>query len=225
MCGRFVQRYAEELPERFMAIPLPGVAEQLTPRYNIAPTQRIPVVLASRDGERHIDLLRWGLTARRPPGVKPPLLFNARAETLMEKPTFRRLLPARRCLVPASGFYEWEKAHGEKIPWLFELADGAPFAFAGLYDRVTDELGQEILACTLITTEPNELVAEVHNRMPVILPRASEASWLDPELAEPDDITALLGPYPAAGMRRVAVSRAVNDSRIDRASLIEPISA
>lgn len=225
MCGRFVQRYAEELPERFRAVPLPGIAEQLVPRYNMAPTQRIPVVLASAGGERHLDLLRWGLTARRPPGVKAPLVFNARAETLMEKPTFRRLLPNRRCLVPASGFYEWDKARGEKIPWLFELQDGAPFAFAGLFDRTFDEQGQEVLGCTLITTEPNELVAPVHNRMPVILPRESEAAWLDPERTDPRDITALLGPYPASEMRRLAVSRAVNDSRVDRASLIEPLSA
>lgn len=225
MCGRFVQRYAEELAERFMATPLPGIAEHLTPRYNIAPTQRILAVLRTADGQRQLDLLRWGLATRRPPGEKAPLIFNARAETLIEKPTFRRLLPRQRCLVPASGFYEWEKVGRDKLPWLFELADGAPFAFAGLYDWMTGERGAAMLACTLITTAPNDLVASVHNRMPVILPRDREAAWLDPERADPGDLVPLLGPYPANGMRRVAVSRAVNDSRIDRPELIEPVSA
>lgn len=223
MCGRFVQQYAPEIPVRFDAVVAPAVQAALTPRYNVAPTQQVPVVIAAA-GERQVDLVQWGLTPRH--GAKQNFtIFNARAETLLERASFRRLLPSQRCLIPANGFYEWEQVGGTKLPWLYQLQSGETFALAGLYDRWTDEQGREVGACTVITTEPNELVLPVHNRMPVILAREIEAEWLNPHLTDPYRLLPLLAPYPAGEMRRTAVSRAVNNSRVDRPELLQPVAA
>ncbi|HET8628450.1 MAG TPA: SOS response-associated peptidase [Thermomicrobiales bacterium] len=225
MCGRFVQQYAPEIPDRFGATPTPAAQQLvLTPRYNVAPTQAVAAVLEPAAGERVVDALRWGLEPRRG-GGKAMTIFNARAETLLERPMFRRLLPSRRCLVPADGFFEWERVGGTKVPWLYRVADGAPFAFAGLYDRWTGPDGAEVVACTVLTTAPNELVAPVHNRMPVILPREVEAEWLDPGLTDPRSLLPILQSFPAARMERYAVSTAVNSSRVDDPALIRPVAA
>jgi putative SOS response-associated peptidase YedK len=223
MCGRFVQQYAGDIPARFGASAPAATQLELTPRYNVAPTQQIPVVVEPDKGARRVEPARWGLTPRF--GNTSLVLFNARVETLPEKASFRRLLPHRRCLVPADGFYEWEKVGGAKLPWLYRLKGAEPFAFAGLYDVWTEPDGREMTACTILTTAPNELVLPVHDRMPVILPRDLEDDWLDPDLDDPHGLLPLLGPYPAGAMERIAVSKLVNNSRLDDPRLIEPVAA
>ena len=226
MCGRFVQQHAVEIPARFGAAATPETQLALTARYNVAPTQQVPVVVEPEQGARRVDLVRWGLTPRfgskGNKGNKALTLFNARAETLLEKASFRRLVPRQRCLIPADGFYEWEKVGGAKLPWLYRLKGGMLFAFAGLYDVWTEPDGGEVTACTVLTTAPNELVLPVHDRMPVILPRDLEDEWLNPDLTDPHHLLPLLGPYPAAEMERTAVSKLVNNSRLDDPRLIEP---
>ena len=226
MCGRFVQQHAIDIPARFGASVPAATQLELTPRYNVAPTQQIPVVVEPGKGERRVEPARWGLTPRfGKQGNKALVLFNARVETLPEKASFRRLLPHRRCLVPADGFYEWEKVGGAKLPWLYRLKGAEPFAFAGLYDVWTEPDGREVTGCTILTTAPNELVLPVHDRMPVILPRDLEDEWLDPDLDDPEGLLPLLGPYPAGAMERIAVSKLVNNSRLDDPRLIEPVAA
>ncbi len=226
MCGRFVLQGTAALPERFDAAVTPMVQLQLTPRYNIAPTQPVAMVVEGAADGRRLEPARWGLTPKYAPKGKGAItIFNARSETLLEKAGFRRLLAGGRCLVPADGFYEWEKVGGAKLPWLYRLKGGETFAFAGLYDRWTDDEGRELNACTILTTQPNELVLPVHNRMPVILPREAEGEWLDPRVTEPGELLPLLAPYPAGRMEHVAVSRAVNNSRIDDPSLLQPVTA
>lgn len=225
MCGRFVRRESEGIAERFGAAVPAATQAALTARYNVAPTQDVPIVVADGGGAaRTLAVARWGLEPRFR-GADRAVLFNARAETLEEKASFRRLLPSRRCLVPADGFYEWERLGNKKLPWLYELQGGGLFAFAGLYDRWVDAEGREMTACAIITTTPNELVLPVHGRMPVILGREAEDAWLDPALTAPEALRPLLAPYPAAEMRRVAVSPAVNSGRIDAPHLLEPIAA
>jgi len=143
MCGRFVQQNTVEIPRRFGAVATPEAQLALTPRYNVAPTQSIPVVLTAEGGERRVELARWGLTPRHGAN-KDFTLFNARAETLLERASFRRLLPRQRCLVPADGFYDWEQVGNAKLPWLYRLKDGETFAFAGLYDRWQAPDGRDV---------------------------------------------------------------------------------
>ena len=222
MCGRFTLQQAEQLPLRFAATAAPEVAAALTPRYNIAPTLPIPIVVEERSGTRQIELAHWGLTPHRATG-KSFLAFNARAETVAERPLFRKLLPHSRCLIPGDGFIEWTKAGKARDPHFFGLADGQLFAFAGLLDRWTDGDGRPRAACTIITTAPNDLVGQVHDRMPVILPRDEEAAWLDPRLTELGDLLPLLAPYPAEGMTTWSLDRAINSSRADSPELLRAL--
>ena len=150
---------------------------------------------------------------------------NARAEGLADKPSFRTPLRRQRCLVPASGFYEWQKADAVKTPYYVHLTSGELFGFAGLWDRWHDPQGQEIQTYTIVTTAPNELVAPIHNRMPVILPRDAEEAWLDPHNHDPDFLTALLRPYPAEQLEAYPVSSAVNSIANSDERLIARLSA
>ncbi|CAA9589157.1 MAG: Gifsy-2 prophage protein [uncultured Thermomicrobiales bacterium] len=222
MCGRFTLRNAEQLPLRFEATAAPEIQAALAPHYNIAPTLPIPIVVERQPGERQIELANWGLTPRRTTG-KGFLAFNARAETLTERPLFRGLLPKSRCLIPGDGFIEWAKAGKERDPFYFGLDGGGLFAFAGLLDRWIDADGQPHAACAIITTAPNDLVGRIHDRMPVILPRADEASWLDPQVTAPGELLPLLAPYPGGAMTTWPLSRAINSSRTDAPELLQPI--
>jgi putative SOS response-associated peptidase YedK len=198
----------------------------LTPRYNIAPGQAVAIIAEPLPGARQILPATWGLPPRRGGGAgRPTLIFNARAETLLARVGFRRMLAGQRCLIPADGFYLWERVGRGKFPWLYGLRDAGLFAFAGLCDRWADTAGREVVACTIITTAANELVLPVHDRMPAILPRAAEAAWLDPGQAELAAVLPYLAPYPAGQMARIAVSMAVNSGRIDDAQLILPYAA
>lgn len=216
MCGRYtLVTDIRKVAERF------GVAPTLEaqPRYNVAPTQNIVTILNS--GSPHLDLMRWGLI---PAWAKDEAIgsrmINARAETLAEKPSFRGLLRNRRCLVVADGFYEWRAEGKGKTPMYITLQDGQPFAFAGLWDLWKDSDGQPLQSCTIITTEPNELMASIHNRMPAILRPKAYEDWLNPQLRDEQVLTHLLQPYPAELMQARAVSKLVNNPRNEGAELL-----
>jgi putative SOS response-associated peptidase YedK len=222
MCGRFALSDTQQLSLRFEVEP--GDEHDLIPRYNVAPTQMIPVIV-EEDRRRVLRMMRWGFRpAWKQVSAGAPDPINARAETLMERPMFRPAVAKRRCLVPADGFYEWKAEPGAKgkQPFYIHLKDGSLFAFAGLYVDGRDDEGLPIQTCAIITTGPNELMAEIHNRMPAILERDAEQAWLDPELSEPEVVLPLLHPYPAADMDLYPVSSRVSSARNEGPDLIEP---
>jgi putative SOS response-associated peptidase YedK len=231
MCGRYsLFTPPEDLAERFDV----SVRDH-QPRYNAAPGQELPVVVG--DGGRELRHQRWGLVPSWSDDDSGGLI-NARAETVADKPAFRAAYESRRCLVPADGFYEWVErdAGGGKQPYRVAFEDDRPFAMAGLWERWTpeqkqtglDEFGaggpdrsaEPIETFTVLTTEPNDLVASLHHRMAVILPPAAESAWLAGE--SPEDV---FEPHPGEEMRAYPVSTAVNDPANDTASLVEPVEA
>jgi len=175
------------------------------PNHNIKPTQDAPIIV-EHDGAREFQLMQWGLI---PFWAKDPKIgskmFNARAETVGEKPSFKSSFRRKRCLVPAAGFYEWKAEGRGKVPYLFSVGDNEIFGFAGLYDTWRLPNGETLRTYTIITTAPNELVAEVHDRMPVILPRAQEQIWLDASVEDPYFLQSLLEPYPADLMKMTKI--------------------
>lgn len=222
MCGRYTQTAPlDQLVARF------GIEEpdfELAPRYNLAPSQAAPVVGVhpNRPETRSLRLMRWGLVPRR---VRAAVggLINARAETVAHRPAFRGLLPRRRCLVLADGFYEWRRDGRSRTPMRFTLKGGQPFAFAGLWDRWLHQPdGAPLHSFTIITTRPNDVLAPVHGRMPAMLLPEDEAEWLDPEVTEPGALLRLLRPYPAERMEGTCVSRAVNSPLNDSPECIAP---
>jgi putative SOS response-associated peptidase YedK len=223
MCGRLTQKADKEIIKKEFKVDsfsLPDVI--LKPRYNIAPTQTIAAVLES-GGERIIDALRWGLI---PSWAKDESignkLINARAETLGEKPSFKNAFRLHRCIIPASGFYEWQKnAKGAKQPFYFHLKDKEVFGFAGLYEQWLDkESGEQIETCSIITTEANKVLEPVHDRMPVILKPKDYEQWLDAKEKDTDKLQKLLAPYPAGEMDSYEVSKSVNTPSNDSPELI-----
>jgi putative SOS response-associated peptidase YedK len=199
-------------------------APDLTDRYNIAPTQPIAVVRATEEGDGHeLAILRWGLIpawAKEPGSV--PLLINARAETAATKPAFRAALRRRRCLVPADGFYEWQRLGNQKQPFHMRRQDGQPFALAGLWERWEGPDGC-IDSCALLTTTANELMSPIHDRMPVILDPPQFDLWLDPALQDVDLLQGLLRPYPAELMIAYPVPTRVNNARNDDPQCVLPL--
>jgi putative SOS response-associated peptidase YedK len=224
MCGRFSM--AVPLPALLSRFPVGRAPSSLTPRYNIAPSQKVPVILPinPNDGGLALEELRWGLI---PSWAKDPAignrLINARAETLTEKASFKRPFQSRRCLVPADGFYEWRftRTTKGKIPMRIRLKSQAPFAMAGLWERWKDAEGKELRTFTIITTGPNAVLEPIHNRMPVILKRQDEEAWLDPKVAS-TRLTALIAPYPAEEMEAYEVSKLINNAAVDTPDCIEP---
>lgn len=223
MCGRFVLTTpAQAIAEAFGVDPPADFA----PRYNVAPGQRVAVVRASGpSGARSLDLLRWGLVPSwvkdAPRAVGP---INARGDTVAAKPSFRTAFRQRRCLVPANGFYEWQARPGgaRKQPWLFTLRGAGPFAMAGIWERWHPPEGPPLESCAILTTEPNELVAPIHDRMPVLLPEEAWAGWLDPGERDPARLQAMLVPFPAGHMAAREVSTWANDARHDDPRCIAP---
>ena len=224
MCGRYTQHHSTgEVVERF------AVRQMLfpfEPRYNIAPTQTAAVVLVEKS-KRILRGLRWGLV---PSWADDPSIgnrmINARSETVAQKPSFRHAFRKRRCLVPADGFFEWRKeADGTKTPIYITVQDGVLFALAGLWERWTDGQAQQIDSFTILTTEPNELLKPIHNRMPVIIKPSDESSWLDPAIEDAEALSKLISPYPADAMSVRTVSRTVNKPANDNPSCIEPIES
>jgi putative SOS response-associated peptidase YedK len=222
MCGRFNQTAAgDEVAEAFGLDEVP----RLAPRYNIAPTQEVAVVgVQPKTGRRGLALLKWGLVPRDSLGGERGFI-NARAETASEKASFREAFARRRCLVPATGFYEWQKTDAKRRqPWLIRLASGRVFAFAGLWEPAA-ALPGAVPTCTILTTEPNDIARPIHDRMPVILDPSDYARWLDPEVTIPAEVRPLLRPFPAAAMTAFPVTAAVNNPSFDDPACLAPVSS
>ena len=230
MCGRFTQVFSwDDLLELFG--PLDGPPVDLAPRYNVAPGQQVAAIRRERDARR-LKMLRWGLV---PPWAGDPgighRLINARAETVREKPSFRAAYRARRCIVPADGFFEWKREGERRRPWLFAMGNRQPFALAGLWESWTPapdtglpglfddpRPGDALETCTILTTGANGVVHPVHHRMPVILEPAAAGAWLNGREVP-------LAPFPEAAMTSVMVSTLVNSARHDDPRCIEPVAA
>ncbi len=199
------------------------IAGELPPRYNIAPSQPVAAIRAGGSGARELTLLQWGLI---PSWAKEPAIgsrmINARAETAAEKPSFRAAMKRRRCLIPASGFYEWTRVGAAKQPFFVRMKGGRPFALAGLWEQWCGEDGSELETCAILTTSPNELAAKIHPRMPVIIAPGDYGRWMDPANEKPGTLEPLLRPYPAGEMEAHPVSRHVNNPRNDDPACIEP---
>lgn len=221
MCGRFtLASPVQALAAQFNLPEVPA----LEPRYNIAPTQAVAAVRAAGEATlRELALLHWGLI---PFWAKDPevgaRLINARSETVAEKPAFREAFRRRRCLVLADGFYEWQKQDGGKQPFYVRMNDGRPFAFAGLWEHWNGPEGV-IESCTLLTTQPNDVMRPLHNRMPVILELKDYDLWLDPGIRQTDLLLPLLCPYSPAEMVAFPVSRRVNSPDNDDPQCIVPL--
>lgn len=224
MCGRVtIQTPAADIAREFA---LTGIRHGLErPRYNLAPTQLVPVVV--NDGERMLDAYRWGLI---PSWAKDASignkLINARGETVAEKPSFRSALKRRRCLVVVDGWFEWHQGTKPKTPYLFRRKDGRPLAFAGLWEEwKAPDTGEVLRTCTLITTGANALAAPIHDRMPVVLPPEARDVWLRPEPQEAAVLRPLLVPYEGDELEAYEVSRLVNSPANDVPACIEPVAA
>ena len=222
MCGRFtLGATAATLAAQFDLANVPT----WTPRYNIAPTQEVLVVLQpSPQANREARLHRWGLI---PTWAKDPSIgnrmINARAETVATKPAFRRAFKERRCLLLADGLYEWQRQERRKQPFYIRLRDGRPFAFAGLWEHWEGSEGMAIQSCTILTTTSNEVVGRIHDRMPVILGPTDYDRWLDPSIQESTVLQTLLRPYPADEMTAYPVSTLVNSPANDNPGCTEPL--
>lgn len=215
MCGRFTLRTPLHVLTR--QFNLSAQTEwQLPLRYNIAPTQTIAAIVAAEQG-RKLEMMRWGLIPSwsKDPSSGPPL-FNARSETVAEKPSFRTALRRWRCLIPADGFYEWKKEGKQKLPFFIRRRDDQPFAFAGLWEQ-----WQDIQSCTILTTAPNKLMKSLHDRMPVILSPNDYDFWLDTEANEPASLGYLYEPYPESELIATPVSRVVNNAKHEGPDCIE----
>jgi len=213
MCGRYRLSRRKQLVEEYFdtASDEPDWA----PRYNIAPTQPIPVIRQNpKEPVRELSLMKWGLIPSWAPNPSVAAsMINARSETAATKPAFRESLKSRRCLIPADGFYEWKRDGKTKQPFCFEVNQGQLFAFAGLWERWRNPSGQWVKSCSILTTTPNAVTSAIHDRMPVILDRESYDLWLDPGISDVLVVSELLKPYDDKAMRSYPVSSRVN--RVD----------
>jgi putative SOS response-associated peptidase YedK len=221
MCGRYAITLAPEAFRTLFAYP---EQPNFPPRYNVAPTQPVPIVHAERE-ERHFRLVRWGFV---PGWVKDPkefpLVINARGETLSTKPTFRAALRRRRCIFLADGFYEWKRQGRGKAPFLIRMRDRGPMPLAGLWETYADPAGGEIDTAAIVTTSANGLLASVHDRMPVILGREDIATWLHADEREVAEVLQLVRPCPDQWLDLVPISPRVNSVANDDADLQTPLS-
>lgn len=223
VCGRYVLADPESVfADLFGLVPPSSVG----PRYNIAPSQAVPAVRLDRTaGEPRAALLRWGLI---PHWADDPeignRLINARSETADRKPSFRDAFRRRRCVLPADGFFEWRTMNGAKQPWLVRMKNGSGFALGGLWDAWSGPGGEVVESCTILTTEPNDVVAPLHGRMPVIVPRERFDVWLGGEGEKVPPLRTVLAPYPADEMEAYPVSRRVNTPANDDPGCIEHVS-
>lgn len=219
MCGRFT--CAKEFRDIAIRFDLDHDIPLFRPRYNIAPGQQVAVIF-NRESARTLAMMQWGLV---PSWAKDPAIgnrmINARAETLAEKPSFKRLIGKRRCVVPADGFYEWRKGRKRKVPMRIRLKSEEPFGFAGLWDSWRKPDDTELQSFTIITTEANDLLGPIHDRMPVILAPDGEKLWLDSNLQDFRKVSSLLKPYPSDQMEAYEVSTLVNSPRNDLRACIE----
>jgi len=224
VCGRFAFYSPHEAVVRLF-----GVTEfpQVEARYNIAPTQFVASVRAGRDGVRRLAMLYWGLVPSwsndKAIGAR---MINARGETLREKPSFRSAYRRRRCLVLADGYYEWQRSGPVKQPYFISFEDGRPFGMAGLWEAWRDPAsGEPLESCCIVTTSPASEVAQVHDRMPVIVPPGSHAEWLDPANEAVERLDRLIEPWRGGGLQAQPVSRRVNDARNQGPDLVAPLGS
>jgi putative SOS response-associated peptidase YedK len=209
MCGRYrLSRRKQIIEEHFDSV---SGEENWNPRYNIAPTQPVPVIRQNpKEPRRELSLMRWGLVpswAKDMSGAAR--MINARSETAATTPAFRDAMKSRRCLVPADGFYEWQRIGKAKQPYCFEIVGGELFAFAGLWDRWKDPSGTWVKSCSILTTTPNAVTSGIHDRMPVILNPDGYDLWLDPGMGDANSVSELLKPSDAL-MRRFPISTRIN---------------
>jgi putative SOS response-associated peptidase YedK len=224
MCGRF---YLDVPKDEFLAHYQLVDAPILPPRrYNIAPSQDILAVRAIDSGERTVSLLHWGLIPSWSKEEKSHFsMINARAETVASKPAFRAAFKRRRCLIPASGFYEWQPQDHYKQPYAICMKDNELFSLAGLWEHWESPEGKLIESCSIIVTNANAVLKPIHDRMPVILAPEDYETWLDPENHDTDSLSELLTPYSSGKMKAYPVSRKMNDPSHDEHDCIEPITA
>jgi putative SOS response-associated peptidase YedK len=202
-----------------------GVDEELegrTERYNVAPSQRVLAVVNDGEGN-HFKEFKWGFVPHWAKGPKPRYMINARSETVAEKPTFRSAFSNRRCLIVADGFYEWRKSGKTKVPMYIRDVSGRPWGFAGIYETRTTAEGAEATSCAILTTEANDVMSKIHNRMPVIIDPEDRELWLDPEVTDPEVLLPLLRPYDGDRMEVHPVSTDVNSPANDSPDLIRPL--
>jgi putative SOS response-associated peptidase YedK len=217
MCGRYrLSRRKQIIEEHFDSV---SGEEDWSPRYNIAPTQPVPIIRQNpKEPLRQFSLVRWGLIPAWAKDISGAArMINARSETAATTPAFRDAMKSRRCLIPADGFYEWQRIGKTKQPYCFEIVDGKLFAFAGLWDRWKDASGNWVKSCSILTTTPNSVTSAVHDRMPVILDPSTYDLWLDPAMTNTDAASALLKPYDARLMRCYPVNPRVNNVANDDA--------
>jgi putative SOS response-associated peptidase YedK len=221
MCGRYSLICIDDLGNRFRVFnPMMGAR----PKFNVSPSGEMPVIVRREKDE--MAIMRWGLVPHWTKDIRAALRpINARAESLGEKPLFRSLLKTGRCLVPASGFYEWKKEGKQKVPFYCTVPESPIFAFAGLCDTWVGQDGTMLATYTIITCEPNALLKEVHNRMPVILIRENEERWLSRDPPAQQELPSILAPYPASAMAMVPVSDLVNSPAVDDERLVQPLDS
>jgi putative SOS response-associated peptidase YedK len=221
MCGRYTITSA---PEAIRALFRYQEQPNFPPRYNVAPTQPIPIVRLT-EGQRQFALVRWGLL---PSWVKDPRTFslpvNARGESVIDKPAFRAAMKRRRCLIPADGFYEWKALSGRKQPYFVRLKAGGPMAFAGLWETWTGPNGEEMETATIVTTNANRKLGDIHGRMPVIVPPDAFDLWLNCAEVDAQTAAALIAPAPEDLLELYPVSAAVNRTANDNPKLVEPLA-
>ncbi|MEL7038167.1 MAG: SOS response-associated peptidase [Cyanobacteria bacterium J06592_8] len=219
MCGRFsLTCSAEQLSATFELSEI----HDFTPRYNIAPTQLIATVkIDSQSEKRELNWMRWGLIPSWSKDTKMAAkLINARVETITEKPSFRNAIRQRRCLILADGFYEWKKQEDRKQPYYFQQDSHQPFAFAGIWEQWKSPENEDIISCTILTTEATGEMCSIHHRQPIIVPKAIYSQWLDPNLTKPQDILPLLTSQPS--LSYYPVKTTVNSPKHDTADCIQP---
>lgn len=217
MCGRFTQtKSKQDIKKRFKVKKVPDGIESL---FNVAPDQSVPAILNENPDE--VSLVKWGLLPSWSKEEKSKYsMINARAETLLEKPSYKRLIQKKRCLIIADSFYEWKKVDGKKTPYRIMMNTGELFAFAGLWD-LWEKDGKVIASCSIITTSPNELVKGIHDRMPVILPQDKEKDWLSD--ISVDKAIGLLEPFPENKMKCYEISVKVNNPSNNSSEIIQPV--
>lgn len=222
MCGRFTLQHSGEMLAQIFGV---KVSQDIKPRYNIAPTQHVPVVRTSpEDNMLHIDLLKWGLI---PSWAKDTSIgshmINARSETVDQKPSFKYSLKHRRCIAPANGFYEWQEVDGKKHPLYIKLKDSSLMMFAGIWDHWKNPEGEVIESFSILTTSSNDLIKPLHDRMPVILDSQYKDTWLDIQVSDPEQFKPFFKPYPSDQMEMYQVGDIVNSPRNDAPECIQPI--